>query len=233
LIGKLVTFAGAQAAGENNNENRHEGYGGFTIDRIRQKVDIDGVLAQCPTVVLIHAGTNDIVLPGSHDLSNAPQRLDMLVTDVLDKCPASVILVAKIINCTLSTEDQAAIDSFNSAIPDMVSKHSRLGYKIRLVDQTNVGGRFLSDNIHPTDAGYNLMAQNWFQAFQALPDSWIREAQIAGGSTGHAEDCDKGRDSPFDVRQDGVNAARRQTCTVVPYRARLWRLLRSLLLMDH
>jgi hypothetical protein len=170
-----------------------------------------------------------MILPDSTDRAAAPRRLEMLIKDVLTACPEAAVLVAKIIDCTMSEEKQSSINDFNSAIPDLVAKYSGLGYKIRVVDQTNVGGQYLSDRIHPTDAGYNLMAENWSRALEALPDSWIEQGSRLGRGFSSTSNCSQRSWSLLGAREVGHGAA--EDCTSESYRDRLVRLIRSCLVI--
>lgn len=70
--------------------NEHEGYSGRSINQIAASLKERGALSQQPNVVLLHAGTNDMINDPPIDLDpyeTGPDRLKALMDDVLTVCP--------------------------------------------------------------------------------------------------------------------------------------------------
>lgn len=130
-----------------------------------------GTFNERPNVVLLHCATNDLHQePPRLPYEGAPQRLETLIDIVFEHCPDTVLLVATIVN---DDSAQARIDAYNAKIPHIVADRVKRGAKIRLVDQSVVGGDDLAEGLHPNDAGYLRMARIWFRALQTLPSGWI------------------------------------------------------------
>jgi hypothetical protein len=125
----------------------------------------DEILSENPNLILIHAGTNDNWFEADGEpYLEAPFRFETLLDYVLCNAADAVVLVAKLI---ANKQNQTQTDFYNYALPGIV------GYKIRIVDHTNVNGDLLIDLLHPNDQGYQLMAQNWMDAINDLPPDWI------------------------------------------------------------
>lgn len=167
-----MDFIGSLREGSNNPNNQMEGFGGYNITHITKTVMSDGILFQHPNVVLLHAGTNDMLIWGTpgEPYAEAPDRLGNLIGIVLCECPDAVVLVAQIVGNVFA---QPLVDVFNAAIPGVVDRWTRQGYKVTVVDQSDVNGTNLADGVHPDDFGYAMMAVNWFEAIQSLPVGWI------------------------------------------------------------
>ena len=189
------------------NENHHDGHGGYRIDQIRR--DLDGnahgssdiggywlagsnghATALVPDVVLIHLGTNDILQrwdprhfpthDGRADLSSDRQRdtfvrdltarLDDLVTRIHALRPSSLVVVSTIVPI-----DIPAVADTTSAYADsvrrLVVRLSAAHVPVALADAYSAfatgappgsrvaPGLLSNDGIHPTPAGYALLAR--------------------------------------------------------------------------
>lgn len=100
----------------------------------------------------------------------APSRLGKLIDTVLCECPDAVVLVAKVVYNIWSPK---STDIFNAAIHDVVAQRAAKGYKVQVVDQSGIGPDNEADGLHPNDAGYAIMADNWFNALEHLPAGWL------------------------------------------------------------
>lgn len=135
------------------------------------------IFAQCPNLVLLHAGTNDVNAdPPEEPYETTPQRLSALVDFILEECPSTVLLLAQIIDAEHS---QPRVDAYNAEIPKLVEKYQKGDewQKVMVVDHRNVGGKNLADGLHPNDHGYRMMAKNWFKAMERIPEGWIQPPQ--------------------------------------------------------
>lgn len=154
----------------------------------------DGILKEQPNVILLHAGTNDNWFEISGETyADAPNRLGIMVDYILCNCPDAVLLVAVLI---ANKQNQTQTDYFNSQVPSIVGERYMKGFKIRWVDQRGIGGDDMVDLLHPNDAGYELMAENWLAAIENLPDGWI----TAPGSSAPANGSGGGLSGSYTVQ---------------------------------
>ncbi|RKF63195.1 hypothetical protein OnM2_027078 [Erysiphe neolycopersici] len=172
-----VTYVGTQTSGNMTN-NVHEGHPGYMIHDIAKKALPS--LVQQPNLILVMAGTNDIARPYMPD--DAPWRLGALIDFVLLSCPFSVVIVAQLAPITVPPEGENMIKIFNSQVPEIVATRQRAGKKVLLVDMSQ---RFtvahLQDGVHPSDKGYELIAQTWYDGIQqAVRFGWIWEPISVG-----------------------------------------------------
>ena len=88
----------------------------------------------------------------------APDRLGALLDEIIAACPDATVLVAQIIQAR-DPKVQARIDVYNKAIPGVVAQRVKQGHHLLVVDMRTIGGNQLNqDGIHPTDEGYQMMA---------------------------------------------------------------------------
>ncbi|KAL6154173.1 hypothetical protein ACJBU6_07455 [Exserohilum turcicum] len=167
--GFSVDFVGTQKSGTMADKD-NQGFPGYTINQIRGVVS--GGLAFKPNVVLLHAGTNDLNRgnPSSEPDADAPRRLGLLIDDVLKAVPNAVVIVAKIIPSKKSGLS-ATIKTFNNALPAIVAARANQGSKVSLVDMNVLSLNELSDDLHPSAAGYARMGDIWYAGIKAVADS--------------------------------------------------------------
>ncbi|CAG8978236.1 hypothetical protein HYALB_00010727 [Hymenoscyphus albidus] len=161
-----VSYIGSLTNGDWTN-NANEGYTGQEITQILTSAS--KILAQkpSPNVVLIHAGSNDII--HNTDLANAPKRLGAMIDSVVEKTDAAV-LVAKIIGFGAGvTQYNAATDTYNSAIEGVVAERTKKGLRVKVVDmRAVVTASDLVDGVHPKASGFKKMAKVWLDGLQGL-----------------------------------------------------------------
>ncbi len=103
-----------------------------------------------------------------YDLSNAPSRLKSLIEQIFNDIPTVQLLVAQIVPSANQTFNDK-IQTFNAAIPDLVSFEQAQGYNVNLVDMNSaLTQNDLFDDIHPTQSGYDKMADVWSTALEPL-----------------------------------------------------------------
>lgn len=160
--GAKVTFMGSLKSGPEPN-NEHEGHPGWAIDRISDAATsfLDHTPNdQKPNIILLHAGTNDMVLK-HHD---ATDRLGRLINWLRIKAPQAFIVVAEIIPFK-DAEFEQRVQAYNTGLRNMF-KENPLRYKdtkvqlLNMHDAVNVAT--LDDGIHPNDEGYKQMADAWY-----------------------------------------------------------------------
>jgi lysophospholipase L1-like esterase len=119
---------------------------------------------------LIVIGTNDVDL--DYELDTAGERLDAMVTAILE--PTSGLQPdAHVVLAQLPPIDDAATDArcltYNQAIVATVEAHQQKGESITSVDlHAAITTDDLADKLHPNDAGYQKIAQVFFDAIQEL-----------------------------------------------------------------
>jgi lysophospholipase L1-like esterase len=178
---ELITFVGRNANGPTTVAGKtfprnHEGYSGYTIDPGggRQGISplVDAALSQFhPHIVLLMIGTNDVNI--SLDLANAPTRLGALFDRITSDAPNALLVVAKLVPTTNDTTN-GRVRTYNDAIPGLVQTRAAAGKHIVMVDMytaftSNASYKtaLMSDELHPNNAGYSVMAQTWYAAIGA------------------------------------------------------------------
>lgn len=119
-------------------------------------------------VVLLMAGTND-VFGGS--ISTAPSRLSSLIDQIFKACPDTALVIATL---TPLPSGQAAVDTYNAAITQLVNNRTATGQHILLASMSAVLSTDLADGVHPTNAGYVKIANAWFPVVQQASGLWHR-----------------------------------------------------------
>lgn len=166
-----LNFVGSVHAGEMA-DNDNEGHSGKRIDQIAPFAACS-VPSSRPNVVTLHAGTND--MNQAYQLDSAPERLGTLVDAVLADAPEATVLVATLIPA-VKEGLQPRIDAFNAALPALVAARQAQGKRVALVDMGRVTARDLAEPAHPSDAGYEKMAQAFYGALIAAQDrGWIKD----------------------------------------------------------
>ncbi|KAJ3484388.1 hypothetical protein NLG97_g7062 [Lecanicillium saksenae] len=175
LSGNEVVFAGTFQSGTMK-DGRYAAWSGQTIQFIAEHAD--EALSQHPNVILLMAGTNDMnVNPNisrqGNDPDKAAQRLGQLVDKIIKACPDAVVLVAVILaTCNADQAPQTA--KFQKLIPKVVEARRSAGHRVLAVDFGSFGINLLRDCIHPTNAGYGIMGDYWYDFLRQVPEGWIR-----------------------------------------------------------
>ncbi|MEV0130887.1 SGNH/GDSL hydrolase family protein [Dactylosporangium sp. NPDC050688] len=199
--GVAVDMVGSQRSGTAA-DNDNEGHPGYRIDAVAAGADT-WVAAARPDVVLLNAGTNDMLQ--NYDLVNAPARLSALVDQILRAAPAATVVVSTLVPNPDATVE-SRVRAYNAQLPGIVQAKAAAGRKVRLADLhanltlTDIG----SDRIHPTDGGYRKLADVWYSVLQpvlgagrawplfrtdfgaaAPPLTWVDTVQSARNVTGY------------------------------------------------
>jgi autotransporter-associated beta strand protein len=161
--GYQVNFIGTSTENSSLMEQpHHEGHPGWVISQIAS--NISGWLATVdnPDVVLLHIGTNDI---GS-DFANAINRLDDLITQIATLRPYAHIIVTNLMERFGDTQIPTL---FNPYVQAKVDAQAALGRRVTFLDMhAAVPLANMPDGLHPNQTGYNLMANAWLPAIQAV-----------------------------------------------------------------
>lgn len=172
--------------GGNCYDPQHAGYSGYSIDNIDQADSISGARtglssfidwlmdAYPADVVMLQIGTNDIL--SYYDLDNIGTRLEKFVDTVLTYIPDDGMLYLATIpymdaNNTLYINEyyftpesmDECVNAYNAEIKRIAAEKQAEGKNIRLADINSVLTKSdLYDGVHPTEAGYKLMADYWY-----------------------------------------------------------------------
>jgi lysophospholipase L1-like esterase len=177
-----------------NNLTASDGTGGNNGGHWLDGGGTTGRPAVDPKFILLHIGTNDILQHFDPNVANAPEavfmadlktRLNALVDRLTTQRPDAHLLVSSIVPIPNLTNangvaDNAEVKDYNAYIRDvLVPTFKGLGRDVTFVDQYanfvdangNVLTSFFPDNIHPNQAGYDLMGATWANAIQqAVPE---------------------------------------------------------------
>lgn len=157
----------------------HEGHWGWRADEILSGISGLGkrtlskwLKTYTPDVVLMHLGTNDILLGQSNEstVDELRQIIDVLRADNRNV----VILLATLI----PTENEVAntlLASFNEKIEQLAMETSTKSSPVIVVDQYKGfnGNADTYDGLHPNDSGEEKMAAKWFRALQDILDKGL------------------------------------------------------------
>ncbi|KAI9737115.1 MAG: hypothetical protein M1834_000706 [Cirrosporium novae-zelandiae] len=171
LLNNTVEYIGSVTSGHMV-DNHHEGHNGAIINQIAQFAKRS--LGERPNVVLLMAGTNDMV-KNVHP-HHAPHRLGNLIDEVTEACPDAVVLVAQLIQ-NAHEENQRRIEQYNKHVLEVVEERAADNRHVMSVDMSVVKPRYLSDGLHPNDKGYQIIADVWYAGLVKASDKgWITPA---------------------------------------------------------
>jgi lysophospholipase L1-like esterase len=174
---KRITFVGSVQNGPTTVDNvmfprNHEGHGGYTIDSDASHSGISPLVPTAmgfnPNIVLLAIGTND--LNGNVNVSQAPTRLGNLIDAMFTRRADMLVVVAQIVPGRQDSLNNRVM-TYNAAIPNIVSTRAAAGRHIVMVDMygaftrdANYKQTLLTDDLHPSAAGYARMAEVWYAA---------------------------------------------------------------------
>lgn len=167
---KSLTFVGGKHDGPATVDGvpfpiDHEGFSGYEI------AGIAGFAAEQvgyykPQILLLMIGMNDMAYGDA--VTDAPTRLGSLLDLIIATVPNSLIVVSTV-TPAIDTVVYDRIRAFNAAIPAVVASRAAAGAHITTVDMfaalaadPKFATTELTDNLHPNDAGYNVIAQTWY-----------------------------------------------------------------------
>lgn len=153
--GMAVTFVGSQHYGPASS-GADEGHPGARITDLSPHIE-QWLTTYQPDIILLHIGTNDI----EHHvpLGVVTNHLSHLLDTMTATLPTTLIIVAQI---TPLCHFMPQVQAYNAAIPALVAAKAAQGARIRWVNMYNaVPLHDLGDCVHPTDVGYQRMAQVW------------------------------------------------------------------------
>lgn len=163
--GNPVSMIGSVKHGDwDNNEVGAWVY--HTTDMLRERAAPEllagGAAAGRPNVVLLHAGTADLVLaPG--DAAGAPARLGALVDLVARHSPDALVVVSRLAPHRNRTVG-ALVGAYNAALPAVVAERARAGRRVVLASMGGLTADMLPDGVHPAGLGSRVMALRLYEA---------------------------------------------------------------------
>jgi len=149
---------------DTNFDQDHEGHVGWTADQVLAHLT-DWAKTYKPDVVLLHLGTNDMMLRQS--VSGTVNELSKVIDTLRVANPRVAILFSKLIP---NVENQAGIDKLNAQIPRLIKSKSTKSSPIYLVDQTQNFNRVADeyDGIHPDESGEQKIATQYFNTLKLV-----------------------------------------------------------------
>ena len=162
-------------------QRSHEGHGGWTVPMLRTIANAT-LAATNPDAILLLAGTNDV--GQNHSLARIKQDMADLLGDLRAGAPEARIFVGTVLNMVNSLNPGWSLDvaRLNAALGPLVRAVDGVlvdlqgetglcspdnGDTQRMCSQCNPGASICTtgyDRVHPTAAGYSLMAGVWASA---------------------------------------------------------------------
>jgi hypothetical protein len=118
--------------------------------------------------VLLHLGTNDVSVGDAAE--TVVSDISTVVDGILQFNPATKVYVSTLI--PRRDNKQSVNQAVNAQLPGVVSTRRNAGYDVFLVDNSaaflanpNWANEWFVDHVHPNDAGYDIMAATWREAY--------------------------------------------------------------------
>jgi lysophospholipase L1-like esterase len=169
--GKHIRFVGPFANGPDFVAGQpfpkhHGGLSGWTIEQVTTSLNNPSA-TNAPHIVLVHVGTNDLYAHSAP--TRMAERLERLLDRLQETSPGATVVVAQIAPLRdLALNDAAA--AYNAELARRVAARRARGERLLLVDQFHHFPTSLlsADGVHPTQAGYERMAQTWYASIAPL-----------------------------------------------------------------
>lgn len=162
----------------------HEGHNGWTLAHLTEYPGGPGAPASTiedwlelfdPAVILLHAGTNDLGIE-QLEPTQAAKRLQKLLLRIYDHSPTVHVVLARIVPLAPGFYDWKWAQ-FNQGVDYLADQAQAAGFSLTVADMF---GAFVShpnraalylDPVHPNQAGYDVMADVWYDAVADLVQS--------------------------------------------------------------
>lgn len=166
-------------------------------------------LKQRPNIILLHAGTNDMnpnsaISTEGNDPAGAADRLGQLVDQMIKECPDAVILVAMIVN-TCDENQSARTKEYQKLVPGVVKARRKDGHHVLAADFTSFPVDSLQDCNHPTNDGYRLFGDYWYDFLTQIPTDWIKDPVGSGPDRSGGINSNGGLDGGIPAPDWGVS----------------------------
>ncbi len=175
--GIAYNFVGSDQNGSGF-DNEHEGHNGYWADETLAEID-DFLNDNPPDMILFHIGTNDISSQQSNSstINEIGQNLDHI-----RNFDSNIITILAGIIPRKDSKNSTTTNLVNS-IKNLVTQRQQAGERVYYApinetfkDHSNWQNDYFpsTDNIHPNDTGYGVMAGVWFDVIQSI---------LSGGAT--------------------------------------------------
>jgi len=161
FVGSQTGVAGGAPLFPNFDQN-HQGHSGYRADQLRDNI-VNWANANRPDVVLLHAGTNDL-LQGQGS-SGTSTEIGQIIDNLRTVSPGVTVLLARIIpGATIN------VNSLNNSITNLAASKNTAQSPVILVDQQSgfSASGDLYDGIHPTQGGEQKMSAKWLAALTSV-----------------------------------------------------------------
>ncbi|MGH7449726.1 MAG: GDSL-type esterase/lipase family protein, partial [bacterium] len=156
-------FVGQLESGFGLPDKDHEGHGGF----LTTQLDVEDYLARNPAdIVLLEIGTNDLSSNRTADAIAA--SIGDLVDRIHATAPNATILLGTLLP-VIDDEKNVLASQVNLLLPDIVNNRFSRDFTVYLVDHysrfvsnANWQDAYMADELHPSDRGYEIMAEEWY-----------------------------------------------------------------------
>ncbi|KAF5646818.1 acetylxylan esterase [Fusarium sp. NRRL 52700] len=180
LSGNTVVWAGTEKTEGDMKDGHFAAWSGKTVQYINDHIDPS--LEQRPNLILIHAGTND--MNSNHHIStdgNHPQgtanRMRSMVEKMMHRCPDATIIVGMITDvCDKEWYhlQRERIKIYRGHVAELAAELSANGSHVLAADFGPFDDTLLSDCVHPTQKGYEVLGDWWYDFVHQIPEGWIK-----------------------------------------------------------
>jgi lysophospholipase L1-like esterase len=207
--GYHITFVGSRSDfSDAITERAHEGWPGYVLRSFPSDPgpgQLYGALARKamqqddPDVVLLMAGTNDLLREGraaGYTLPNILHSMDLLLDEILTAKPNVFVIVAPVVEspkvgvCALHAFDGGAdpdgCGPANDGLKDLVDAYAQHGYRVSYAPAMATAvprdAAHFPDGIHPYGpGGYDAIADVWLHAIENITEPSATD--VASGAT--------------------------------------------------
>ncbi|KAF5578607.1 acetylxylan esterase [Fusarium pseudocircinatum] len=181
LSGNKVVWAGTEKTAGDMKDGHFAAWSGKTVQYINDHIAPS--LEQRPNLILIHAGTNDmnskdhISTEGNHP-QQATERLRALVERIMSKCPDATIIIGMITDvCDREWYhfQRERTKIYRDHIAKLANELSANGSHVLAADFGPFDDTLLSDCVHPTHQGYQVLGDWWYDFIHQIPKGWIKD----------------------------------------------------------
>ena len=167
--GYIMDFVGSRNTGgavSPSFDGNNEGYTGWTVYYIAKNISTF-LKNNPPDTILLHIGTNNPINGYTYDQSvnDVSYILDRVDEFERSRGIKIKVILARVLKCK---KHPGWMEEFNRRLGAMAQRRIDAGDDLVVVDMENGAGidynKDLRDGIHPTNCGYEKMANVWFRA---------------------------------------------------------------------
>ncbi|KAH7202150.1 SGNH hydrolase-type esterase domain-containing protein [Fusarium oxysporum] len=180
LSGNEVVWAGTEKTKGNMKDGHFAAWSGKTVQYINDHVDPS--LEQRPNLILIHAGTNDmnsnhrVSTDGNHP-KETTDRLRSMVEKMISKCPDATVILGMITDVCDSEWyhfQRERTKIYRGHVAKLAAELGANGSHVLAADFGPFDDTILSDCVHPTQKGYEILGDWWYDFIHQIPEGWIK-----------------------------------------------------------